>query len=45
MCEWDCSITYEAADYKSSSNNDNSCTKLLYVVTPEKTNSLSNTIN
>ena len=38
--EWGCFITYEAADYKSSSNNDNSCTKLLYIVTPEKTNSL-----
>lgn len=36
-----CSITYDAANDKSSSNNDNSCTKLLYVVTPEKTNSLS----
>ena len=32
--------TYQAADYKTSSKNDNSCTKLLYVVTPEKTNSL-----
>ena len=36
-----CSITYDAANDESSSNNDDSCTKLLYVVTPEKTNSLS----
>ena len=33
--------TYQTADYKSSSENYHSCTKLLNVVPPEKSNSLS----